>query len=297
MAAWFSALPPWFVVLALGLIALALGSFINVVIVRLPRMMEARWAAELADATGDLHAAPVDAGLSLAFPGSHCPHCRTPIRYRHNLPLIGYLLLGGRCASCRARISPLYPLVELTSLAVACVALARFGFTPAALAAYVLSAYLLVLAVIDARTQLLPDVLTLSLLWLGLLASVAGGPGHTLTGVTPRDAILGAAAGYGILWAVFQGFAALTGKHGMGYGDFKLLAALGAWLGWQALPMVVIIASTGGALVGGALLATGRMQRDTPMPFGPWLAVAGWLVLIAGDTIGAVYLRATGWAP
>ena len=282
MAAWFSALPPWFVVLALGLIALALGSFINVVIVRLPRMMEARWAAELADATGDLHAAPVDAGLSLAFPGSHCPHCRTPIRYRHNLPLIGYLLLGGRCASCRARISPLYPLVELTSLAVACVALARFGFTPAALAAYVLSAYLLVLAVIDARTQLLPDVLTLSLLWLGLLASVAGGPGHTLTGVTPRDAILGAAAGYGILWAVFQGFAALTGKHGMGYGDFKLLAALGAWLGWQALPQVALLAAASGLAYALTARLRGRLDPGQALPFGPFLAAAIWLTAVFG---------------
>tara|TARA_B100001079_G_scaffold255504_1_gene251135 strand:- start:621 stop:1502 length:882 start_codon:yes stop_codon:yes gene_type:complete len=284
-------LPAGFVYVAIGLIALVLGSFFNVVIVRLPRMMIARWQAEATDATADLATPGPDHRLSLSFPGSHCPTCMTPIRYRHNLPVLGYLLLRGRCAACGTPISWLYPLIELLSLAAALVAVARFGLTGAALGAYLLSAYLLILAAIDARTQLLPDVLTLSLLWSGLLASLWHGQ---FGGVSPPDAIIGAAAGYGVLWLVFQGFVMLTGKHGMGYGDFKLLAALGAWLGWQSLPLVVIIASTGGALVGGTLLASGRMQRDTPMPFGPWLAMAGWLVLIAGDTISAAYLRYAG---
>ena len=291
MADTLTGLPVAFVYIAIGLIALVLGSFYNVVIVRLPRMMIARWQAETTDATADLDGSGPDHALSLSFPASHCPTCATPIRYRHNLPVLGYLLLRGRCSACGTRISWLYPLIELLSLAAAGVAVARFGLTGAALGAYLLSAYLLILAAIDARTQLLPDVLTLSLLWLGLLASLWHGQ---FTDISPPDAIMGAAAGYGVLWLVFQGFAALTGKHGMGYGDFKLLAALGAWLGWQSLPLVVIIASTGGALVGGTLLATGRMQRDTPMPFGPWLAAAGWLALIAGDTITAAYLRYAG---
>ncbi|RJS92199.1 A24 family peptidase [Salinisphaera sp. Q1T1-3] len=286
----YAGLPLWFVVLSAIVLGLIVGSFLNVVILRLPRMLEARWAAEAAaaDASDLADTTPV----SLAAPASHCPHCRTPIKAWHNVPLLGYLGLRGRCAACGHRISALYPLVEAAAAAIACLVLYRFGLTPAGGTALLASWLLLALAVIDARTQLLPDVLTLSLLWLGLLASVIGiGPA---TAVSPADAIIGAAAGYGVLWLVFTAFKCLTGKHGMGHGDFKLLAALGAWLGWQQLPLVLLMASLGGSLIGIALMATGRLDRGTPMPFGPWLAGAGWLALIAGDTIMAAYLTLSG---
>lgn len=299
-----AALPAGFFIFAAVVLGLVVGSFINVVVVRLPKILEQQWRTECAALAGADVPAPAvggadvvdtppadDAALSLSSPRSHCPNCQAPIRPWHNVPVISYLCLRGRCARCRAAISPLYPLVELAAGVLAGLVAWRFGATPTAVAALLATWLLLTMALIDARTQLLPDVLTLSLLWLGLLVSIV--PFHAGL-VRPADAIIGAAAGYGVLWSVFVLFRALTGKHGMGHGDFKLAAALGAWLGWQALPMVLLLASLGGSVIGLALMATGRMSRGTPMPFGPWLAAAGWLVLVAGDTIASAYWALAG---
>lgn len=223
------ALPPWFFFSALALLGLVVGSFLNVLITRLPRMMEARWRAEAADILDQAPPEDSDA-FNIAVPRSACPACGTPVRSIHNLPVISFIMLRGRCASCHARIAWHYPAIELAAALMAVVVGLRFGASAYMPLALLLSWGLLTLAAIDWRTQLLPDSITLPLLWVGLIASI----GWPLTsGVAPISAIIGAAAGYGVLWLVFQLFLLVTGKQGMGYGDFKLLAALGAWLGWQ----------------------------------------------------------------
>ncbi|AWN16552.1 A24 family peptidase [Salinisphaera sp. LB1] len=284
-------LPPAFVYIAVAVIGLVVGSFLNVVIRRLPTMMEAHWRRDAADILELPGPEPQPARFDLAVPRSHCPHCQTPIRARHNLPVVGYLMLRGRCAACGARISLQYPAIETAAALLAVLAVARFGATAWGGCMVAVSWTLLTLAAIDFRTQLLPDALTLPLLWAGLLVSVAQ---LAPTAPGPADAIVGAAAGYGVLWTVFQGFRLATGKIGMGHGDFKLAAALGAWLGWAQLPLALLAASLGGALVGGALIASGRLSRGSAMPFGPWLAFGGWLALVAGDTILHAYLTLSG---
>lgn len=283
---------PLLAYVAVALLGLIVGSFLNVVILRLPRMMEAQWRAGAAEILGQPADAEAPVELSLARPRSRCNSCQTPIRAWHNIPVVSYLLLRGRCAACGARISWQYPAVEITAAVMAVIVLAGFGATPFTPLAMVVSWTLLALAVIDARTQFLPDVLTLALMWLGLLASLGHGAGAAL--VDPTTAIAGAAGGYLTLWLVFHAFLLATGKEGMGFGDFKLLAAIGAWLGWQALPMVLLLASLGGAVVGGLLMASGHLARGRPMPFGPWLALAGWLALVAGDTISGAYSSLAG---
>lgn len=286
-------LPPLFVYAAAAVIGLVVGSFLNVLILRLPTMMEVRWRREATEILASPETAPsaADPRFDLAAPGSRCPHCETPIKPWHNLPVIGYLLLRGRCAACGARISLQYPAIEIAAAALAVVAIVRFGATAWGGCMIGVSWTLLALAAIDFRTQLLPDALTLPLLWAGLMVSVA----HLAPiAPTPTDAIIGAAAGYGVLWAVFQGFRLATGKIGMGHGDFKLAAALGAWLGWAQLPLALLAASLGGALVGSALIASGRLSRGAAMPFGPWLVFGGWLAMIAGDTILHAYLTLSG---
>jgi leader peptidase (prepilin peptidase)/N-methyltransferase len=206
----------------------------------------------------------------------------------HNIPVLSFLWLRGRCADCGGRISWQYPLLELTAALLGVAVAWRFGVGMPALLALVYTWCLLALTGIDWRTQYLPDGITLPLLWLGLLASLGG------WFATPADAIVGAAAGYLLLWAVYHGFRLITGKQGMGHGDFKLLAAIGAWLGWQALPQVILLASAVGAVVGVALTVFGRLGRDVPMPFGPFLAAAGWLALMAGDSIARVYFQLSG---
>lgn len=277
---------------AVALLGLIVGSFLNVVILRLPRMLEAQWRASAADILGQ----PADAAErpreNLAKPRSRCAHCGTPIRAWHNVPLLSFLWLRGRCATCRGKISWQYPAVELAAALMALAVARHFGATPLMGFALLFSWSLLALAVIDWRTQFLPDAITLPLMWLGLLISLGHMSGIGLVG--PASAIAGAALGYGVLWLVFQLFLWVTGKEGMGYGDFKLLAAIGAWLGWQQLPLALLLASVSGALVGGTLMASGRLARGQPMPFGPWLALAGWLGLIAGDTISAAYLSLAG---
>lgn len=274
------------IILLTGLAGLLVGSFLNVVIRRVPLMLEREWALETARAAADADAtssptSPTETAppFNVIEPRSHCPHCLAPIRARHLVPVISWLALRGCCASCGTPIGARYPLVELgTALAFAIVA-ARLPLDISLLDALVVTGFLIALAVIDFDTQYLPDQLTLPLLWLGLAASVFA---PLAPGVDPSQAILGAIAGYLSLWSVYHAFRLLTGKEGMGYGDFKLLAALGAWLGPQAILPIVLLAAIAGSIVGLiGIFALGR-NRDQPIPFGPFLAAAGWLVMAFG---------------
>lgn len=287
-------------VFVLGLIV---GSFLNVVIYRLPIMLEREWRAQAAElavpiddgaATATLMAASHEP-LTLNTPRSACPSCKAPIKAWHNIPVASWLMLRGRCASCDARISVRYPLVELaTGLLSAWVAW-HFGFGAAAACALLMTSSLIVLAGIDIDHQLLPDGITLPLMWAGLLAAVLWGPipGSPIP-VSPRDALVGAAAGYGSLWLVFHAFRLITGKEGMGFGDFKLFAALGAWLGWQILPLVILLSAATGAIVGIFMIVLRGRDRRAPMPFGPYLAAAGWIAMMYGDVLVRGYLRVSG---
>ncbi len=267
-------------------LGLLVGSFLNVVILRVPRMLEQSWRREAREI---LELAPVaEEAFSLVRPASRCPSCSAPIRPWQNVPVLSWLLLRGRCAACRAPISVQYPLVEAASGLLAGLCAWHFGWGPQLAGALIITWVLLAAAVIDLHTQLLPDDLTLPLLWLGLAASLIP------VFVGPETAIIGAMAGYLSLWAVFHLFRLVTGKEGMGYGDFKLLAALGAWLGWQALPMVILLSSLVGATVGIGLVVFRRHDRQVPIPFGPYLAAAGWLAMVYGQQIQSAYFRVSG---
>ena len=272
-----------------ALFGLAIGSFLNVVIHRLPLMLERQWRAQCAEITSH-PAAPEGEPISLVRPRSRCPSCGAQIRALHNIPVLSYLALHGRCASCSAPISLRYPLVELATAIVSGVVAWHFGFGCQAAFALIFSWYLIAMAGIDVDRQLLPDVLTLPLLWIGLLASLWPAAGFA----SPRDALIGAAAGYLILWAVFHLFRLVTGKEGMGYGDFKLLAAIGAWLGWQLLPLVLLLAAVVGTAVGVTLIVMRRHGRNVPIPFGPYLAGAGWIAMLWGPLIVERYLGVAG---
>ena len=263
-----------------GLLGLLVGSFLNVVIYRLPKMMERRWQQEARDilALDAVEQAP----LSLAKPASRCPACGAAIRPWQNIPVVSWLWLRGRAACCGVRIGVRYPLVELLTGLMSAACAWRFGFGIELAGALLLSWSLIALAFIDLDTQLLPDDITLPLLWAGLLFGLAGGF------VALESAVIGAIAGYLSLWLVFWGFKLATGKDGLGYGDFKLLAALGAWLGWQALPQIILLSSVVGAVTGIALIVLRRQQRGAAMPFGPFLAAAGWLALMGVDALGAI---------
>jgi len=266
-----------------GLLGLCVGSFLNVVIHRLPKMMEQEWQAQCAELRGEPQSET--APLSLARPRSRCPHCGHGITAMENIPLISYLLiLRGKCSGCGQRISPRYPLVELLTGLLSAYVAWHFGPTLQAAAALLLIWALIALAVIDLDTQLLPDSITLPLLWLGLLVNLGGGF------VDLASAVLGAMTGYLALWSVYWLFKLATGKEGMGYGDFKLLAALGAWLGWQMLPAIILLSSVVGAIVGIALIVAARHGRNVPIPFGPYLAAAGAIALFWGDTLTQRYL-------
>ncbi|WP_150124216.1 prepilin peptidase [Cupriavidus nantongensis] len=257
------------------MLGLLVGSFLNVVIHRLPRMMERAEANYVASLRNE--PLPYRDRFDLAMPRSHCPDCQRPVAHRHNVPVIGFLLLRGRCGACGAPIGWRYPAVEVTGAAVAAAALWQLGPTWQAAAGMVLGWSLLALALIDAESLLLPDQITQPLLWLGLLVNVWG------LFVPATDAIVGAAGGYLMLWGVYWLFKLLRGKEGMGYGDFKLMAALGGWFGWQALPALLLLSSLAGLV---CALGTGlvrSLDRDRPLPFGPCLAVAGILVLLGGD--------------
>ncbi len=291
---------PWLLYTAVTLLGLIMGSFLNVVIVRLPRIMEAEWrrdCAELtADATGPLAKPAATASdsatdlpaLTLSRPPSHCPHCGHRIPPWENIPLLSFLLLRGRCSACHAPISWRYPTVEALTALLSVAVVWHFGPTAQAAAALLLTWGLVALAFIDAHTQLLPDDITLPLLWLGLLLSLG------TVFVDSHTAIVGAACGYLSLFLLFHAFRLLTGKEGMGRGDFKLLALFGAWMGWQALPQILILSTVPGAVFGVALIASGRSGRETPIPFGPFLAIAGWINLIWGNDITTAYLRWSG---
>ena len=288
MSALLAQVPAAFIAVAL-LVGLLVGSFLNVVIHRLPRMLERAWRAECAALDGHgsgAGTASPDAGApparyDLVAPRSACPSCGTPIAARHNIPLLSWLLLRGRCAHCAAPISPRYPLVEAATGVLTALVAWKFGFGLPALFATLITWYLVAATLIDLEHQLLPDVLTLPLLWLGLLASLLPPalPAASLP-VEPRTAIIGAAAGYLSLWCVYHLFRLATGKEGMGYGDFKLLGALGAWLGWKSLFLVIIASAMVGAVTGIALILLRRHDRGVPIPFGPFLAAAGWLALM-----------------
>jgi len=270
-----------------AVLGLLVGSFLNVVILRLPERMAAEWRREARDVLElEVPDEPLPPGI--VREPSHCPHCKHPLSAADNIPLFGWLLLGGRCRYCKARISIQYPLVELLSGVLSAVVVWKLGPTWLALAGLVLTWTLIALSGIDFRTQLLPDQLTLPLLWLGLLLALKP------LFVEPTTAILGAAIGYLSLWSVYWLFKLLTGKEGMGHGDFKLLAALGAWMGPLAILPIVLLSSLIGAIVGGSLIALSRHERGVPMPFGPFIAMAGWVWFIAGDALLHTYLQFTG---
>ncbi|GAA3716513.1 A24 family peptidase [Oceanisphaera sediminis] len=263
------------------LLGLLVGSFLNVVIHRLPLMLQRDWQQECAEFNGQPPAELPT--FNLCTPRSRCPHCQHQLSALDNIPLLSWCWLRGRCRYCRAGVSKRYPLVELASAALAALALWRFGASPQLLAALLFSWVLLCMTLIDIDHLLLPDNLTLPLLWLGLLLNI-----NDLF-VSLSSAVLGAALGYGILWSLFWLFKLATGKEGMGYGDFKLLAAIGAWFGWQALLPVLLLASLVGSVLGLALMASKRLGEDRVLPFGPALALAGWVYLLWGTDVINIY--------
>ncbi|KAB7623133.1 prepilin peptidase [Alkalilimnicola sp. S0819] len=275
-------------VLAAFLLSLLVGSFLNVVILRLPKMLEREWKGQCEALFGETETDKAAAPFNLVAPASHCPGCGHRIRPWENIPLISYLFLRGRCSACKRRIPVRYPAVELATGLLSALVAWRFGFGWETAFALVLTWSLVALSVIDFDEQLLPDNITLPLLWLGLLVNVGG----VFTSLP--DAVIGAAAGYLALWLIFHLFRLLTGKEGMGYGDFKLLAVFGAWLGWQSLPLIVLLSSLVGAVVGIALIILRGRDRNIPIPFGPYLAAAGWLALLWREEFTALYFRWAG---
>lgn len=304
----YAAEPTWLIG-SVFVLSLLIGSFLNVVIHRLPIMMEREWRQQ---AEAILHpdngnpestsTEPSDVGLqpdlqddrtpptkyNLIVPRSACPRCGSQITALQNIPVISWLLLKGKCAQCAAPISIRYPLIELATALLSAVVAWRFGCTAQMGAALLMTWVLVALCMIDVDHQLLPDDMTLPLMWLGLFLSLFHGQ---ILPITPTDAIVGALAGYLSLWLVFHAFKALTGKEGMGYGDFKLLAALGAWLGWQQLPLIILLSACVGAVVGISLIVIRGRDRNLPIPFGPYLAAAGWIAMLWGEQIVAAYLH------
>ncbi len=278
-----------------AVLGLFIGSFLNVVIHRVPIMMDNALRAECAALAGagagvESADAPAPPAYNIVVPRSACPKCKAPITALQNIPLLSWLVLRGKCASCKAPISKRYPLVELATGVLSGFVAWHFGFGLPAAAALAFTWLLIALTMIDFDTQYLPDQLTYPLLWLGLLMSLTHPVWSSVAQpVSPRDSILGATFGYLSLWSVYWAFKLITGKEGMGYGDFKLLAALGAWLGWQMLLPIILLSSATGAVFGIAILFRKRMGRDTPMAFGPFLAIAGWLALVFGHELVSRY--------
>ena len=276
------------VVFAFGLL---LGSFINVVIYRLPIMMEREWRLQCKALAEEPVTDVAEEEFNLVLPRSRCPHCGHRITALENVPVISYLVLRGRCSNCKTPISPRYPIIEFLTAALAAVAAMHFGFGPEGIMAVALTLTLVPITMIDIDKQLIPDSIVLPLMWVGLIMSLF----HPVEGATtlflsPRDAIVGAVAGYMSFWTVYQVFRLLTGKEGMGYGDFKLLAALGAWLGWQSLPTIIMMSAFVGAVVGILLIVFKGRDHRIPMPFGPFLAAAGWLTMLYGEEIRRLYV-------
>ncbi len=288
----------WFYLTSVGLLGLTIGSFLNVVIYRLPIMMEREWHAHCAeltkeDAKKDKTASgkaeqPEEGSFNLSTPRSRCPHCGHAITALENIPVLSYLWLRGRCSDCEAGISARYPIIELITALLSVAVAWHFGFTWPALAALFFTWALVALTMIDFDHQLLPDSITLPFLWLGLTLSLWD------VFVNSHTAIIGALAGYLSLWSIYWAFKILTGKEGMGYGDFKLLALLGAWMGWQMLPVIILLSSAVGAVVGITLIIIHGRDRNIPIPFGPYLAAAGWIALLWGSDLTNAYLRYSG---
>ncbi|WP_319641008.1 A24 family peptidase [Pseudoalteromonas sp. A3] len=284
----------WFYLTTVGLISLCVGSFLNVVIYRLPLMMQREWQSECRLLLEDeLTAKPTQASNSEPFnlvkPNSTCPKCKTTIKPWQNIPIISWIVLKGKCANCSNPISARYPIVEAITALLSLVIAYSFGATEHALLYIFVTWILVALTFIDIDHMLLPDQLTLPLVWLALIAAVMG-----IT-ISPGEAIVGAACGYLSLWSVFWLFKLLTGKEGMGYGDFKLLAVFGALLGWQSLLTIILLSSVVGAIIGIALLSIQGKDKATPIPFGPYLAIAGWITLLWGAQIQAAYFNLIGY--
>jgi leader peptidase (prepilin peptidase)/N-methyltransferase len=278
------------VVLALmaGMLGLIIGSFLNVVIYRLPVMLEQQWRVQCRELATEDGPSDSEEPLNLLVPRSRCPECKHAIGAMENIPVVSYLLQRGRCKHCGTPIPMRYPAVELATALLSAIVTWYYGPTLQAVAALLLTWALVALSVIDYREQLLPDSITLPFLWFGIALSL-------LTVFTDlKSSVLGAMAGYLALWSVYHLFRILTGKEGMGFGDFKLLAMLGAWLGWQYLPAIVIVSSMVGAIIGLLLITLRGRDRNVPIPFGPFLALAGWITLLWGDQINHLYLQLAG---
>lgn len=277
---------PWLFPALATLLGLIIGSFLNVVIYRMPQIMERAWRQECADSFPEYAIKPPQGTLTLSTPRSTCPHCQTPIRVRDNIPLLSWLLLRGKCAHCQQPISARYPLIELlTALSSGFIAMhSGFGLYSIALLGFTF--VLIAATFIDFDTMLLPDQLTLPLMWAGIALALLG-----ISPVSLQTAVIGAIAGYLSLWSVYWLFKLLTGKEGMGYGDFKLLAALGAWLGWQQLPIIILLSSVIGLVFGIIQLRLQKRGIDKAFPFGPYLAIAGWLSMLYGQQIAGWYFH------
>lgn len=266
------------------LLGLAVGSFLNVVIYRLPLMLNNEWRLQCHDYLELEDKTPAE-NISLSAPASSCPKCQHKIRFWENIPVVSYLLLRGKCSSCSTKISIQYPLVEIICALLSLTVAIHFGVSVQTTAALILTWALISLTMIDFHTQLLPDNITMPLIWLGISVNI-------FTMFTDlQSSVLGAMAGYLILWLIYHGFKLLTGKEGMGFGDFKLLAALCAWLGWQYLPLIIILSSLVGAVIGIAMMVFFRHDRNVPIPFGPYLAIAGWIALLWGNQINSMWLK------
>ncbi len=270
------------------ILGLMLGSFLNVVIHRLPMMMEQEWKKQCNEMLGNSEATGDNKAFNLVTPRSRCPKCGHLITALENIPVISYLVLKGKCKECKTPISLRYPVIELVTAVLTAIVAWHFGFSWQALAAMFLTWALIALSMIDYDTQLLPDSITLPFIWLGLLLSLVP------VFASPAVAILGAASGYLALWLIFHIFRMLTGKEGMGYGDFKLLAVFGAWFGWQVLPTIVFMSALVGAVVGISLIVIRGRDRNLPIPFGPYLAAAGWITMLWGEQIVDFYFDYAG---
>ena len=282
----FEAMPIFFYI-SVVLLSLIVGSFLNVVVYRLPKMLEREWYGEcrefLAEEVSNVPAKELPA-MSLSKPDSTCPKCGHKIRFYENVPLLSWLFLAGKCSQCKNSISKRYPLVELTTAILSIVVAHTFGVSSITLFMLLLTWGLIALTLIDLDHMLLPDQIVMPLLWLGLLFNINAGF------IPLQDAVIGAAVGYMSLYSVFWLFKLLTGKEGMGYGDFKLFALFGAWIGWQLLPLLILMASVVGAVVGISLIVFKGHKREQAIPFGPYLAVAGWVCILCGEGIWAWYL-------
>lgn len=266
----------------MALVGLLVGSFLNVVIHRLPIMLEKQWQRDCDCYFNAENNSPIET-LNLAFPNSRCPRCRTPIAVKHNIPVLSYLWLRGKCATCNETISVRYPLVELFTSILSAIIAWHFGIGLPAFAALLLTWALIALSFIDIEHLLLPDSIVYPMLWLGLILSLFD------VFTDSHSSIIGAASGYLSLWTIYHGFKLTIGKEGMGYGDFKLLAMLGAWVGWQYLALIILLSSLVGTTIGLTLISLNKQKSDTPIPFGPYLAIAGWIALLWGNKLNAWY--------